>query len=113
MGYGAFKQTYKWNFKGAVISVQWSYLANIKHRTDNIRYKRHNIIKAKGKVNKFYPYISVSDMTCPDEYYTTIEEPDLFCQCYQHTVDDFNAAVEIKKAKKPSKGVYLWSSRER
>ena len=46
----------------------------------------------------------VSDTTCPDDYYITIEEQDLFSQCYPHIVDEFNVTQEEKKAKKSSKG---------
>ena len=49
--------------------------------------------------------ISVSDTTCPDDYYTTIEEQDLFIQCYPHVVDEFNVTQEEKKTKKSSKGM--------
>ena len=47
----------------------------------------------------------MSDTTCPDDYYTTIEEQELFSQCYPQIVDDFKAAQEEKKAKKSNKGI--------
>ena len=59
----------------------------------------------KDRFSHYETQFLVSDTTCPDDYYTTIEEQELFSQCYPQIVDEFNVTQEEKKAKKSSKGI--------